>query len=106
MRHAPASAPGPAPASPCPAPAACPALVHTRFSIAADDNNEIVTSHTRSFGSIQRVVNDEEDPRHFIIQFNDSRPVAQCLAVNREEGVQIRQERGAVVPLATHHTTG
>jgi hypothetical protein len=54
------------------------------------DNHSLTTAHTRSFRSIKQVVLNEEDTRHFSLYFNDSKPVAQCLAMNGDEGRQLK----------------
>jgi hypothetical protein len=48
------------------------------------------TSHTRHFHSIESIITDQKDDKHFFIQYNDSRPIAQCYAMTSSEGTIIR----------------
>eukprot|EP01006_Ploeotia_vitrea_P057035 TRINITY_DN68148_c1_g1_i3.p1 TRINITY_DN68148_c1_g1~~TRINITY_DN68148_c1_g1_i3.p1 ORF type:complete len:628 (-),score=249.09 TRINITY_DN68148_c1_g1_i3:756-2639(-) len=68
----------------------------TVFARAVKDKS-LALSHTRAFHSIKQVVHDRLDRRHFSIYFNDSKPVAQCLAMNESEGTQIQQRLYQIV---------
>jgi hypothetical protein len=49
-----------------------------------------VTSHTRHFYSVESIITDQKDDKHFFIQYNDSKPIAQCYAMTSSEGSIIR----------------
>jgi hypothetical protein len=53
------------------------------------ENNSLTTSHTRAFRSIKQALLDPADHCHISVYFSDTKPVAQCLAMNKDEGEQI-----------------